>query len=77
MQRAKAAGMTTSLDMTYRECDDWLAQVEPALPYVDLFMPSFNEAKRVFRTEDLHETRLSAENNQTQFRYCKRGRLPL
>lgn len=49
MQRAKALGFTTTLDMAYPDPDseagqvDWQAILENALPYVDVFLPSFDE----------------------------------
>ena len=50
MKRAKDNGMTTSLDMSYVEkgspsaAADWDAILGRALPYVDYFLPSFEEA---------------------------------
>lgn len=49
LQRAKAAGVTTSLDMARPDPDspagrvDWAALLERVLPYVDVFLPSFDE----------------------------------
>ena len=48
-KRAKAAGLTTSLDMTLPDPDsesgrlDWTALLGRVLPYVDLFVPSLDE----------------------------------
>jgi sugar/nucleoside kinase (ribokinase family) len=48
-KRAKAAGLTTSLDMTLPDPDsesgrlDWPAILSRVLPYVDLFVPSLDE----------------------------------
>lgn len=48
-KRAKAAGLTTSLDMTLPDPDsesgrlDWPAILGRVLPYVDLFVPSLDE----------------------------------
>jgi sugar/nucleoside kinase (ribokinase family) len=48
-KRAKAAGLTTSLDMTLPDPDaesgrlDWTAILRRVLPYVDLFVPSLDE----------------------------------
>ena len=47
--RAKQCGVTTSLDMTYPDPDaeggkvDWRAILRDLLPYVDIFLPSFDE----------------------------------
>jgi sugar/nucleoside kinase (ribokinase family) len=49
MQRAKSAGLLTSLDMAYPDPNseagqiDWYALLERTLPDVDLFMPSLDE----------------------------------
>ncbi len=49
MQRAKAAGLTTSLDMARPDPNseegqvDWAALLANALPHVDLFVPSVDE----------------------------------
>lgn len=49
MQRVKAAGMTTSLDMAYPEPDseagriDWASILARVLPYVDIILPSLEE----------------------------------
>lgn len=48
-QRAKSFGLTTSLDMAYPDPDspagraDWLVILQNVLPYVDVFVPSFDE----------------------------------
>jgi len=48
-RRAKETGVTTSLDMTYPDADteggraNWLKIFEQLLPYVDVFLPSFDE----------------------------------
>ncbi len=49
MQQAKQAGFTTSLDMAYPDPDseagrvDWRSILRNTLPYVDVFLPSFDE----------------------------------
>jgi sugar/nucleoside kinase (ribokinase family) len=48
-QRAKSFNLTTSLDMAYPDPDspagraDWLTILQNVLPFVDVFVPSFNE----------------------------------
>lgn len=50
MQRAKEAGLSTSLDMAIPDPSsqaakvDWNALLERVLPYVDIFLPSLDEA---------------------------------
>ena len=49
LQRVKAAGLTTSLDMAIPDANseagtlDWEAFLERVLPFVDLFLPSIDE----------------------------------
>ncbi len=49
MRRVRAAGVTTSLDMSYPDPlseagrTDWLPVIEGTLPFVDLFSPSIDE----------------------------------
>lgn len=49
MQRVKRMGVTTSLDMAYPDPyseagnSDWSSILQSVLPYVDIFMPSFDE----------------------------------
>jgi len=48
-RRVKDAGLTTSLDMTFPDPDspagkaDWVTILKNVLPYVDVFVPSFDE----------------------------------
>lgn len=48
-ERAKTTGLTTSLDMAYPDPEssagraDWLSILQNVLPYVDIFVPSFDE----------------------------------
>ncbi|HEX7555987.1 MAG TPA: carbohydrate kinase family protein, partial [Leptolinea sp.] len=48
-QRAKSFGLTTSLDMAYPDPDspagraDWLSILQNVLPFVDVFVPSYEE----------------------------------
>ncbi len=48
MRRAKATGVTTSLDMTFPDLSstgqvDWASILRAAMPYTDLFLPSIEE----------------------------------
>lgn len=57
-KRAKATGVTTSLDMTYPDPDadggraDWLGILRQVLPYVDIFLPSFDELFFMLQREE-------------------------
>jgi len=53
LERAKAAGMITSMDTAYNDrIDDWWRLIEPCLPYLDYFLPSFEEAERITGSDD-------------------------
>ncbi len=64
-RRAKATGVTTSLDMTYPDPDsdggkaDWRAILSDLLPYVDVFLPSFDELLFMLRREECDRLRSS------------------
>lgn len=47
LKRAKGIGLTTSLDTAWDSRGGWLATIEPCLPHIDIFMPSFEEAKMI------------------------------
>ncbi len=52
LQRARAAGVTTSLDTAWDFSGRWLALIEPCLHQVDIFVPSFEEAKEIAGREE-------------------------
>ena len=45
LKRARHCGVTTALDTTWDSSGRWLALLAPALPHVDLFLPSLYEAR--------------------------------
>lgn len=47
LQKAKALGITTSLDTAYDATGKWLDTLEPCLPYIDIFLPSLVEAQQL------------------------------
>ena len=47
LRQAKEAGVITSLDTVWDTSGDWLKTLEPCLPYVDVFLPSINEAEQL------------------------------
>jgi len=59
LQKAKALGITTSLDTAYDATGKWLDTLEPCLPYNDIFLPSILEAQ--------HLTGLSEHREIVQF----------
>jgi len=54
-RRAKAQGLTTSLDTNDDPEDDWGDDLQEVLKYVDIFFPNEREAKKIARTEDLKQ----------------------
>ncbi len=47
LRKAKALGITTSLDTAWDATGKWLETLEPCLPYVDIFLPSLVEAQHL------------------------------
>lgn len=47
LKKAKKLGITTSLDTVWDTHGRWMKLLEPCLPYVDIFLPSIEEAKRL------------------------------
>lgn len=55
---AKSLGKPTSMDVTWDSSDKWLEKIEDALHYTDIFMPSYDEAKKITgldKPEDMKE----------------------
>lgn len=48
---AKEHGVTTTLDLLVNAQPDLLAKLEPALPYIDYFMPGLDEARAICSLE--------------------------
>jgi sugar/nucleoside kinase (ribokinase family) len=62
-RRAKAKGLSTSLDTNDDPEDRWGDDLQQALKFVDIFLPNEREAKKIARTEDL--THAIAKLSQT------------
>jgi sugar/nucleoside kinase (ribokinase family) len=62
-RRAKAQGLTTSLDTNDDPEDRWGDDLQQVLKFVDIFFPNEREAKKISRTEDL--TQAIAKLSQT------------
>ncbi len=45
LKTAREAGITTSFDTAWDSRGNWMRLVAPCLPYVDYFLPSYEEAK--------------------------------
>ena len=54
LTKARAKGITTSLDTNYDGTEAW-SGVEELLPFVDVFMPNELEAAKICRQESLDE----------------------
>ena len=52
LQRARAGGKTTSMDVTWDNEGVWLKKIETALPFLDYFLPSINETKHLIHESD-------------------------
>lgn len=55
LKKAKAMGKYTAMDTAWDFEDIWLPKVQPALPYLDLFMPSLDEAAKLTGETDPHK----------------------
>jgi len=47
LQRARAAGMTTSVDTGWDQYGRWMEDLAPCLPYTDLLFPNEDEARHL------------------------------
>ncbi|WP_041424229.1 carbohydrate kinase family protein [Thermosediminibacter oceani] len=47
LKRIKEMGVTTSVDTAWDASGRWLKTIEPCLPYIDIFIPSIDEAKMI------------------------------
>ena len=55
LKEMQADGKYTCMDTCYDTEEIWLPKIRPALPYLDLFMPSYLEAVRLTGKTDLDE----------------------
>lgn len=44
LKRAKEMGKTTALDTAWDSTGRWMEVLDPCIPYIDIFMPSYEEA---------------------------------
>ena len=67
LQRARRCGVVTALDTTWDSSGRWLDLLAPAMPYVDLFLPSLYEAGALVGdgTPDAVAARLAALGPRT------------
>lgn len=52
LEKAQRAGMTTSLDTAWDSKGRWMSLLRPCLPYVDIALPSIEEARMVTGKRD-------------------------
>jgi len=53
LQRARAGGLTTSLDTGWDQYGRWMEDLAPCLPYTDLLFPNEDEARHLTGLEDV------------------------
>lgn len=52
LRSARAGGLKTSLDTVWDPTDRWLETLQPCLPFIDYFLPSYEEARRMSGRQD-------------------------
>jgi len=55
VRRAKEMGIYTALDTAWDASGRWMEIIEPSLPYLDLFMPSYDEARLIAGKDEPEE----------------------
>lgn len=55
LKKAKEMGVYTALDTAWDTSGRWMEIVKPCLPYLDLFMPSYDEARMIAGKDDPEE----------------------
>ena len=55
LKRLQSEGKFTAMDTCYDVEEVWLPKIKDAIPHLDLFMPSYNEAARLSGLENVDE----------------------
>ncbi|MDP4132824.1 MAG: carbohydrate kinase family protein [Bacillota bacterium] len=55
LKKCKEMGKTTVLDCCWDSKDRWGSLLDMSMPYIDIFMPSIDEAKRIAKKDTLKE----------------------
>lgn len=55
LKKAKSLGVTITWDSAWDASGRWMSIVEPMLPYIDIAVPSMEEAKRITQKETPHD----------------------
>jgi len=75
LRRAKEADVTTSLDTAYNDrTEDWLGMMKPSLPYLDIFVPSIEEAEQISGCDTAEDMALFFRDNGVKIAGVKMGR---
>jgi len=53
LKRCKGLGKTTILDTAWDSKNRWMSILEPCMPYIDIFLPSIDEAQQLSGETDL------------------------
>ncbi len=72
-RRAKELGLSTSMDAVTPRGEDHMRYLGPTLKYIDVFMPSFDDAVKMFGTDDLQEMKAKAQPYGMKFFGVKLG----
>lgn len=73
LQRAKAAGLTTSLDTGWDALDEWMKVIGPCLPYLDLLFVNEDESERLSGKHDPRESAAFFRSQGTSATVVKLG----
>lgn len=55
LKKAKEMGIYTAMDTAWDTTGRWMEIVEPSLPYLDLFIPSYDEAKLIAGKDEVED----------------------
>jgi len=55
LKRAHELGVRTSLDTAWDSTGQWFSTIEPVLPHIDVFLPSFEEAVQIAGRDEPEE----------------------
>lgn len=55
LQWARSRGIITAYDTVWNDDSGWMRKLAPALPFVDYFLPSIEEARRIVNREEPRE----------------------
>ena len=53
LKKCQEAGKITALDTAWDSTGEWMKKLEPCMPYIDYFLPSFEEAEKLSGESDV------------------------